>query len=221
VDLFAKDTAFAALSSALTFAGRRQSLIADNIANDSGDMIHDISGVDNAQKVTFNALADTQQTMGDAQDALAIVVMHSAVKNVLLKDQVTDKVYDANGNLLYETILNKKVIVSDSVYNNAGTYDTYMFKPGVFAFGLGTPDSPEEIDSAPNAGNGAGIKTLWSRRHISLHPYGFSMIAGDVSDMSADNTELAAAANWNRIKQRKQVGIAVLRSKLVNTDLTP
>lgn len=33
MDLLSRDTAFAALSSALSFAGRRQTLIADNIAN--------------------------------------------------------------------------------------------------------------------------------------------------------------------------------------------
>ncbi len=33
MDLFGKDAAFAALASALSFAGRRQTLIADNIAN--------------------------------------------------------------------------------------------------------------------------------------------------------------------------------------------
>jgi hypothetical protein len=190
-------------------------IIADNIANDSGDMVNDISAVSNGQKPTFAALADTQQTMGDQSDQLSICIMHSAVKNVLLKDQVTDKVYDAAGNLLYETILNKRIITSDSVYTNAGVYDTYMFKPGVFAFGLGMPTLAEEIQSAANAGNGEGIQTLWSRRHLSLHPKGFSMV-GSPASVTATNAELATAAFWNRIKKRKQIGIAVLRSKLAN-----
>lgn len=191
-------------------------IIADNIANDSGDMVNDISGTANGQKPTFAALADTQQTMGDKSDRLTICVMHSAVANVLLKDQVTDKVYDAQGNLLYETILNKRIIRSDSVYNAAGVYDTYMFEPGIFAFGLGSPAVPEEVDSTANAGNGEGIRTLWSRRHISIHPYGFSMIEGSVAGESATNAEFALAANWNRVKLRKQIGLAVLRSKLAN-----
>lgn len=188
-------------------------LIADNIASNSGDMIHDISGVANGQKITFESLADTAQTMGDAKDQLKVLVMHSSQATVLLKDQVTNKVFDASGNLLYQEILGYRIVISDNVYSNAGVYDSYLFKPGAIAFANGVPKKPEEVEVAPSAGNGEGTETLWSRRHFCLHPYGFDFEAGSVAGLSATNAELALAANWARKYERKRVGLAVLRSK--------
>lgn len=192
-------------------------VIADNIANDSGDMVKDISAVSNGQKITFDAIVDAAQTLGDAKDQLTTLVMHSSQKVVLLKDQVTNKVFDANGNLLYEEILGFRILESDNVYNAAGVYDAYLFKSGAIGMGFGSPKKPEEIENTPSAGNGEGIETVWSRRHFSLHPYGFDWAAGSVAGLSPTNAELALAANWNRKYERKRVGLAVLRSKNANS----
>ena len=189
-------------------------IIADNIANDSGDMIKDISAVSNGQKITFDALADAAQTAGDAKSMFKIAVMHSSQATVLMKDQVSEKVYDANGNLLYTSILGWRIIESDNVYNSAGVYDTYIFKPGSLGIGFGSAKKPEEIENAPSSGNGEGAETLWSRRHFCIHPYGFDFTEDTVADgVSPTNAEFALAANWNRKYERKRVGLAVLRSK--------
>lgn len=192
-------------------------LIADNVANDSGDMVNNISGVSNGQKITFDALADTAQTLGDAQSMLGICVMHSAMANVLLKDQVTNKVFDSAGNLLYQEILGWRILISDNVYNAAGVYDTYVFKPGSIGMGFGAAKKPEEVENAPSAGNGEGIETVWSRRHFCIHPYGFDFTKDTVTDsISPSNADLVLAANWNRKYERKRVGLAVLRAKTAN-----
>lgn len=200
----------------LTALSLVKGLILDNVAANSSDMVNDISAVSAGQKVTFDALVDTAQTMGDAKDQLAVVVMHSAVATVLLKDQVTNKVFDAAGNLLYQEILGMRIIVSDNIGAAAGVYDTVMFKPGSIGIGFGQPKKPEAISVSEEQANGEGTETLWSRRHFSLHPYGYDFASGSVAGLSPTNTELALATNWTRKYERKRIGMAVLKSKLAN-----
>jgi len=64
-------------------------------------------------------------------------------------------------------------------------------------------------------GEGEGVETVWSRRHFVMHPYGFNFDAGSVAGQSATNAELELDANWSRVVERKRVGVAVLRSRIV------
>jgi len=194
----------------LTAIATMNGIIADNIANDGGDMINDTLAV----PVDFNAFADTAQTMGDQQDVLQVAVMHSAVFNKLTKDQVTNKVYDAQGNLLYQEFLGWRIIVSDSVNNAGGIYDTYVFRPGAFGWGVGAPRIQEEIEREAAQGEGEGVETLWSRRHFVMHPFGFQFLKASVAGQSPTNAELELAANWDRAVERKRVGIAVCRGPI-------
>lgn len=192
-------------------------IIADNIASDASDMVNDISGeLAAADKVvSFNAIIDTKQTMGDHQDGLSIALAHSAVKSRLVKDQVANKVYDASGTLLYEEIAGLRIVTRDTVPNNAGVYDTILMAGGAMGIGFGAPEIQEEEESTASAGNGEGVRTVWSRRHFAIHPYGFSYTgakgAGFVGE-SPTNTELENATYWSRVKERKAIKLAVLRS---------
>lgn len=191
-------------------------VIADNIASNSGDMINDISAVSNGQKITFDALVDTAQTLGDAQGQLQVAVMHSSQIAVLTKDQVTNKVFDSNGKLLYVELLGWRLIVNDSVPNAAGVYDTIIFKNGAIGFGQGKPKKQEEMSNSAEAGDGEGTETVWSRRHFVIHPYGFTY-TGTPAGKSDTNAELELAATWSRVHERKRIGLAVLRSKNANS----
>jgi len=186
-------------------------VIADNVANDASDMVNDISAVSLGGVAGFNDVVDTKLTMGDRSDELVTMVCHSAVAGIFLKDQVTNKVFDADGNLLYEELAGLKVIISDSVYNNAGVYDSYIFGSGAIAFGFGQPDVQEEEENTASAGNGQGVATTWSRRDFSIHPKGFKY----TGTSKPTNAVLDDATSWDRVVERKRVKFAVLRSKLV------
>jgi len=185
-------------------------VIADNIANDASDMVNDQS----AAVTDINMILDTVQTAGDAQDMLGVMICHSAVRNKLQKDGVTDKIYDVNsGAFLYEALAGRRLVITDSVETAGGVYTSYIIGQGVIGYGEGQPKRATEVDYVAGTGNGAGEETLWSRKNFCLHPYGFSFTATPAST-SPTNAEFEAASSWTRNVDRKRVAFAALKSKV-------
>ena len=91
-------------------------------------------------------------------------------------------------------------------------YDSYIFKGGVFGLGFGTPNMAEEVKREGLQGNGEGVESLISRRHFSMHPYGYSYIGAQAGNTNPLDSELSAATSWKRVQARKRIGLAVLRS---------
>ena len=57
--------------------------------------------------------------------------------------------------------------------------------------------------------DGAGVEELWTRKTWLLHPLGFQH-TGTPSKASFSLTELKAAAQWDRVVERKNVPFAAL-----------
>lgn len=183
-------------------------LIAENIVTNASDFVNDQSAV----AVDVNMFIDTKQTAGDAADDLfGAVIVHSAIKTSLQKQAVLDRVYDDQGNFIFETLMGLQIIVNDSVGNSAGVYDSYVIGGGLISYGEGTPKMANEIERSAATGNGAGEETLWNRKEFCLHPKGFSFSGASVST-SPTNAELEVAGAYTRVVERKRVKIAVLRS---------
>src|SRR5215207_605060 len=113
----------------------------------------------------------------------------------------------------------KRVIVSDAVPKVAGTtsgfkYTTYFFADGALGYaeatGGGGPRKPVELDTAPAAGNGEGVDTMWYRRHWVMHPRGVRFTSASVAGESPTNAELATAANWTRVYDPTNVRIVAV-----------
>lgn len=197
-------------------------LIADNIANDSKDMILDISvaaggTVGDANRIDGNAVIDTVQTLGDHGELLSAVAMHSVIYRRLQKLNLIDFIPDSEGKINIPTYMGKAVIVDDSLsgitYDTSKVYfDTILFGAGAIALGEGAPTTPSEIKRNPDSGNGGGEWQIYSRRSDIIHPLGFKFTSSSVAGQSATQAELAAAANWDRVYNRKSVVMAVLRS---------
>lgn len=197
-------------------------VIADNKLNDSSDMLFDISvaaggTVADANKVDAAAIIDTVQTMGDHGELLAAIAMHSIVYRRLQKLNLIDFIPDARGEINIPVYQGKRVIVDDSLtgitYDTTKVYyDTVLFGAGQFVLGDGQPVVPSEIERNPDAGNGGGEWQIYSRRSDIIHPLGFKFLSASVAGQSATQAELAAAANWDRVYNRKSVALAVLRS---------
>ena len=193
-------------------------VLADNVANDSSDMVNSIY-VDSATPaastiISADEILDAQQTMGDHQDALVAMAMHSITFNNLKKQNLIDFIPNSQGVVEIPTYLGKTVIVDDSMTVTAGSnspqYTTILFAAGAFDHGKGNTMVPSELERVAGAGYGGGQDIIHSRTADIMHPYGMSFISGSVAGQSATLAELAAAANWNRVVARKQVGIAFL-----------
>lgn len=196
-------------------------ILADNVANDSSDMVVDIAtdasgAITSAELVSNDAILDAQQTAGDHQAGFSAIAMHSVVYNRLRKQQLISFIRDADNNTLFQMYGNLRVIVDDSLSAVAGTnrvtYTTVLFGSGALVSGMGTTQNPSELDRKAGSGNGGGQTDLYSRRADIVHPLGFEFTSSSVSGQSASLAELATAANWNRVWERKNVPLAFLQT---------
>lgn len=210
------------------WAGQRQRLVinslrglfADNIANDSGDMVKNVaigsSGTPTAAHLfSAEAVIDAGQTMGDSEKKLRGIAMHSVVFARAKKNNLIDYVPDSMGQVEIPTFLGKRVIVDDGlpvVTNGSNTeYHSYLFGPGALGLGVGRPPVPVETDRVVLAGGGGGQEVLATRVEMCLHPYGFAWTTSSMVKKSPTFAELATAANWDRrYPERKQIELALL-----------
>ena len=196
-------------------------LLADNVANDDSDMVvniaTDAAGAPTASELVSNdAILDAQQTAGDHQAGFSAIAMHSVVYNRLRKQQLIDFIRDADNNTLFQMYGNLRVIVDDSLSAVAGvnrvTYTTVIFGNGAVVAGMGRTSMPSELDRSAEKGNGGGQSDLYSRRADIIHPLGFEFTSASVAGQSATLAELATAANWNRVWERKNVPLCFLQT---------
>jgi hypothetical protein len=196
-------------------------ILADNIANDSGDMVNAVhtetglSAVD-ANRVSADAVIDTAATMGDHAQMLTTICMHSQQYFKLQKQNLITYIPNARGEVNIPTYLGYTVVVDDSMPVRAGTtngfvYTMMLVAGGVIAYGEGSPEVPSELERIPGAGNGGGQDIIHSRVSNIIHPYGFQFNTAGPAGQTATYAELAAATNWDRVyAERKNLGIAFL-----------
>ena len=215
-----------------TFIATWQGVSKDNGANDSGDYAHEIVGsAFAAGTTTFSAEAflDAKVTMGDSQENLAVVMVHSIVQNRMLKNDLIDYVKDSMGNPTIPTFMGMMVVVDDGMpkgtsvvrksgaAGTAGMYETWMFGPGAMQWGVGIPKVATEVERQAAAGGGGGQEVLYSRQVWALHPVGHAWATaitstadgGPGNGTGANN--LNNAGSWNRVyPERKQIPFARL-----------
>ena len=201
-----------------------EGILADNIANDSGDMVnavHTETGLSatDANRISAEAVLDAKQTMGDHAENLVAIAMHSVQYTQLQKQNLIDYIPNARGEVVIPTYLGYRVIVDDSMNVRAGTtngfvYTVILFAAGAIAYGSGTPTTPSELWRDPSSGNGGGQDILYTRKTEIVHPWGFAFDpagGGALVGQSASYAELANAAKWDRVyAERKNIGIAFL-----------
>jgi len=193
---------------------------ADNVANDSGDMVNDISldtaaAIAAAELFSADAVLDTAQTLGDEKQGLKLMAMHSVVQTRLAKDDLITFRPDSTGKTWHEYFMGYRLIISDQcpaiVGTNRTMYHTYMFGPDAMAWGESPVANAVATDTDESAGDGMGIEELWTRRQFVCHPYGIKWTDTSVAGEFPTNTELRLAANWDRVyAQRKQIPMALL-----------
>lgn len=202
-------------------------IYADNVANDSGDMVVNIGGA-TADAANWNAESsiDAEFTMGDAVGSFRAIMVHSAILAKMEKEDLIEYIPDSTGARL-RYYRGKRIIVDDNVPKSGSGVDTIytsiFFGAGAIGFGAvdghmfgvgeGAPATPVWIEREEQAGNGGGQETIGERRTIIMHPFGFEWIEGSLTEFSPTNSDLATASHWNRVVNRKQVPMAFLLSK--------
>ncbi|AHF77905.1 Phage coat protein [Sodalis praecaptivus] len=186
--------------------GEARGIIASNIANDDGDMVVD-AGASLAE-----SFQDAAFTAGDAADQFSAIGVHSTVMNQMVKADLIEYLRDSTGNIILATYLGKPVFMDDSLKYNSGQFLSVFFGSGAFGYGVGTPHTPVELQRKPDGGNGGGAEVLWERKTYIIQPAGFSWVGEDDPNLSPTYTQMADAANWTRVFDRKQVPFAAVLS---------
>ncbi|MEC9061498.1 MAG: phage coat protein [Pseudomonadota bacterium] len=193
-------------------------ILADNVANDGGDMVIDVAsatvaGETSATRFSRSNFTAAAFTLGDAFEMTGAIAVHSQVYKQMVDQDDIDFIPDANGRLVIPTYMGKRVIVDDGMTVTATTdgfkYTTVLFGAGAFGYGEGSPIMPVEVEREASQGNGGGIETLWRRNTWLLHPAGFQN-TGTPAGESFTLAELGAATAWDRVVARKNVPLAYL-----------
>jgi hypothetical protein len=198
-------------------------ILADNVANDSGDMVKNVatdsaSAITDAERFADTVMIAADQTLGDAKGTLTAIAVHSVIHARMQTIGVLVDNFDPEtGRVLFQTFMGKRVIVDDdmpvTIGTNRTTYTSILFGAGLFRQGLGTPKTPTAVDREEAQGNGEGIEVLWQRRHEIIHPRGFAVAGTQVSAVASPSyATLALAASWNRIAPRKLIPLAFVQT---------
>lgn len=194
-------------------------VLADNIANDGGDMVNDISIEDGNNAGANNVFSRTAFTgaaftLGDAFEDTGAIAMHSVVYKRAVDNDDIDFIRDSQGNLVMATYMGRQVIVDDGLTVQAGAtsgfkYTTVLFGAGALGYGEGDPLVPVEVDRDSLGGNGGGIETLTTRKTWIIHPFGYQFTGTPVGQ-SPSISEFQGAGSWDRVVERKNVPLCFI-----------
>jgi len=204
-------------------------ILLSNVANNSSDMVVDISAATTGAPITINgtqytspsftrnAVIDAASTIGDRMSDFRAIAMHSVPYREAMKNNEIEFIRDSDNNILFSTYAGLAVVQDDSLaMPTAGVYLCCLFGPGAIGFAQGDPATGfgTEVWRYPDQGMGGGVSTLYTRRNSIIHPQYFSFTSASVAGESPTSAELALAANWTRTAlQRKAVPLCFLVTK--------
>ena len=154
-----------------------------NVANNSSDMVNDISGLSGAL-ANFNgaSVIDTALTLGDRLSDVKAIAMHSAIYGEALKNDEIQFFKPSENEVELATYKGMAVIIDDNLAPASGVYITILMGLGAVGFGVAEPRTGfgTELFRIPAAGNGGGrsvftVDSTWlcirlastSQRHLS------------------------------------------------------
>ena len=191
-------------------------VFADNLANDSGDLIYDIAAEaigdqSDDTKFSANAFLSAINLMGDKSRKFGAIAVHSAVHLRMQQLDLIDNVQTHAQDIGFGTYLGHTIIVEDNLPTIAGAtsgtkYVSYIFAPGAIAYG----ESYGELLLETNREILDGDDQIASRRIMTMHPEGFAWQEASVAGNSPTNAELSDATNWDRVFEKKNIGIVRL-----------
>lgn len=184
-------------------------------AESMADHVLDISGATGkAANISASGFIDALQLLGDAQQDLTAVVMHSATKAYLKKQNLITTERDSNS-VEFETYQDRRVIVDDGCPAADGVYTTYIFGAGAIAYGVGNPAGFVATELDRDKKKGSGVDFLINRRTFIMHPRGVAWQNLHREHVETPTREeLANGENWKRVYEPKAIRIVAFKHKL-------
>lgn len=152
------------------------------------------------------AVIDAKSLLGSEGNKISAICMHSKVYYKLVKDNLIQFVATSEQKSEFPTYLGLRVIVDDSLVDNAGIYTSYLFANGAIGYANITPEHSIELERVADS----GVSLLFSRQGWIMHPYGFSYQGA----FNPDNAALATSSNWALTGNTKAVKIARIKHKI-------
>lgn len=179
------------------------------------DHILDISkGSGNAAKISASSFIDACQLLGDAQQQLTAVAMHSATKAQLKKNNLIETERDSNS-VEFDTYQGRRVIVDDGCPVEDGVYTTYLFGQGAIAYGEGSPVGFVATEVDRDKKMGSGVDYLINRNVFIMHPRGVKWTNENRANVETPTrTELADPKNYEMVYEPKQIRMVAFKHKL-------
>ncbi len=180
-----------------------------------------IGGQSTSTRLNGITFVDALALLGDAAKRLTAVAMHSATEAALKKADLIQFIPASAGEPALTQFQGRTVIVDDSLPVRAGStdgqvYTTYLF--GMASFIRGNA----KLDQAPVEG-GFGTQgveiarvpldsdtVLINRRRYIMHPMGVRFTSSSVAGDSPTAAELETGANWERVREAKNVRIVAV-----------
>lgn len=167
-----------------------------------------------AANISASTFIDALQLLGDAQDQLTAVAMHSATKAYLKKQNLITTQRDSTS-VEFDTYQDRRVIVDDGCPVENGVYTTYLFGQGAIAFGEGEPLGFVQTESDRDPDIGAGVNMLYNRHCFIMHPRGIAWTNANRANVeSPSRAELADPTNWKRVYEPKQIRMVAFKHKI-------
>ncbi|MGO1541405.1 MAG: hypothetical protein ACTHXB_07220 [Luteimonas sp.] len=190
-------------------------ILASNIANDDGDMVHG----DGSANFSAAGVIDAAHTLGDSLRDVTAIGMHSDTYANAMKADLIATLPDSQGGFI-QTFRGLGIVVDDGMpvdtSGDTPVYTSILFGPGAVGYGIVPPRIADgtAIEQKEASGNGGGQQVLHSRNNLAIHPGGFSWVEDTVASESPSIAELAVADNWSRVYERKNIPLAFLRHGL-------
>lgn len=179
------------------------------------DHVLDISSATGkAANISALAFMNALQLLGDAQDQLTAVAMHSATKTYLKQQNLITTERDSS-DVEFSAYQGRRVIVDDGCPVTSGVYTTYIFGQGAVAFGEGSPVDFVQTETRRDPDVGAGVNMLYNRHCFIMHPRGIAWQNAKRENVeSPTRAELADATNWKRVYESKQIRMVAIKHKI-------
>ncbi|MBL8578086.1 MAG: Coat protein [Mesorhizobium sp.] len=174
-----------------------QGVIADNIANDSGDMV-----LDTGISITDEDAIDAAYLQGDRAGDFKVWWMHSKQMKMLKKADLIDFIPSSEqGGVLIPTYMGFRCVADDDLPIATSKYTSFLMKQRAVQWNelpVTGDGGPLEFDRKPRQGHGGGVTEMVGRRHVVPHVPGTRFLDASTAGEFATDAELALAANWDR-----------------------
>jgi hypothetical protein len=171
---------------------------------------HDISADATNPKFSAPAFIIAKNKLGDNSNKLTAVAVHSQTYAYMEQQNLIDAIPNASADVGFGTYMKKTIIVDDGCPISGNIFTTYLFGMGAIGKGEGAAPVPTETDRDSLLGD----DILINRRHFLLHPRGVKFTSASVAGSSPTNTELATAANWDRVYDPKCIRLVAFKHQL-------